>query len=83
MATEARSLEASSIDIGIDIYVQRTSKRVSFKLRFHEMPALKKENGAVHIPQKNNDREGQGYVTVESYHFSDIDDSYIAMALNS
>jgi hypothetical protein len=59
MAIEAKSLEASSIDsgIGIDIgiYVLRTSKRVSFKLRFHNIPALQKGNGALHIPQKNND----------------------------
>ena len=52
MVTKARWLEASSIDIGIDIdiYVLRTSKRVSFKLRFHEIPALHEENKALHIP---------------------------------
>ena len=61
-------------------------KRVSFKSRFHKIPALEKGNGALHIPQKNNDREGQGLggcIGVGSYRFSDVDDSDIAMALNS
>jgi hypothetical protein len=31
------------------------SKRVSFKSRFHKIPTLEKGNGALHIPQKNND----------------------------
>ena len=58
-------------------------KRVSFKSRFHKLPALEKENGALHMPQKNNDRKGQGYIGVENYRFSDVDDGDIAMALNS
>ena len=35
-------------------------KRVSFKSRFHKIPALYKENSTLHIPQKNNGREGLG-----------------------
>ena len=59
-------------------------KRVSFKSRFHKRPALYKENGALHIPQKNNDREGQGSsIGVESSLLSDVDDGDITMALNS
>jgi hypothetical protein len=58
------------------------SKRVSFKSRFQKIPALEKENGALHIPQKNIDQEGQGYIGVGSYRFSDVDDGDIAMALN-
>jgi hypothetical protein len=59
------------------------SKRVSFKSRFHKIPALEKENGAMHIPQKNNDQEGQGgYIRVGSHRFSDVDNNDIAMALN-
>ena len=35
-------------------------KIVPFESRFHKIPALYKENSTLHIPQKNNGREGQG-----------------------
>ena len=41
-------------------------KRMSFESRFHKILALDKENSTLHIPQKNNDREGQGSIGVES-----------------
>ena len=43
----------------IDCYFV-SSKRVSFKLWFHNIPALHEENRALHIPWKNNGREGRG-----------------------
>ena len=49
------------------------SKRVSFKSRFHKIPALEKGNGALHIPQKIT-IERVGYIGVGSYRFSDVDD---------
>jgi hypothetical protein len=68
MATEARSLEASLIDIGIGINVLRTSKRVSFRLRFHEIPALHEENRA--LPKAILSNLNNGVIKVSRFLFN-------------
>jgi hypothetical protein len=59
------------------------SKRVSFKSRFHKIPALEKENGALHMYlRKIMIKRVRGYIGVGSYRFSDVDDGDIPKALN-